>query len=64
MCTQFQSENFKVRDNLGDLYVNGRLILKQILQKWCVVLTELALDMVKCRTSANTVLHFQWISSG
>lgn len=33
---QLQSENLKVKDNLGDLSLNGRMILKLILHKVCV----------------------------
>jgi hypothetical protein len=33
MHTTFQSENLKGRDNLGELGIDGRIILKCILKK-------------------------------
>jgi hypothetical protein len=35
MNTKFQLENLSTRDHLGDTGVDGKAILKQILQKQC-----------------------------
>jgi hypothetical protein len=34
MYTEFQPENVKGKDHLGDLDINGRIILKGILMQW------------------------------
>jgi len=36
MHTQFESENLKGRNLLEDLSIGERMVLKWILQKWCM----------------------------
>jgi hypothetical protein len=34
VCTKVEVENLKGRNHLGDLVVDGRIILKWIIKKW------------------------------
>lgn len=58
MCTNILLENLKSRDHSEDIKVDGRIMLKQILDKSarCVYWIYVAHGTDWCRTLANTAI--------
>jgi hypothetical protein len=46
MHAEFWPENLEVRDNMGDLRLDGRIILERTLEKYCVDLIQEVEDRV------------------
>ena len=62
MCTRFWWGNLRERDHLGDLGVDGRIILGQIFRKLDVGgmdWIELAQDRDRWRALVNAVMNFR-----
>jgi hypothetical protein len=61
-CTGFWWENLKERDHLGDLGVDGMIILRWIFRKWDVTVMdwiELAQDRDRWRELVTAVMNLR-----
>jgi hypothetical protein len=60
MHTQFQSQNLKGNDYLGDQVIDGKIIIKWVLNSvWRCGLNSSAQDRIKVQDLANMVINLQ-----